>query len=297
MSIGAFPLLLWCAVNKEKITYEELNQYLLNYKFSDVDYKGSSKRFIGHPAGLVGEYMLALGLPVINSLLVQRNTGIPGSGAEDFIEEHLNQTEHEKYENLTAAQKRKFLEDHIWSKIYAHDWEPVLRINNIDLSKIEKSDFSLSHLEQTEDKSLKSTQDKFKEEIGGRKYGVESEEHKRLKDLVLECVAQIPALAKKGFLREHGEKEYLLPSADRIDVCFKNEHEVMGVEVKSIKSDDADICRGIYQCIKYKHLLQAELLVAGKFPHADSLLIVQRDLTPELKDLAKRLSVKYYILK
>ena len=297
-AVGAFPLLIWCAANGEKITYEELNRYLLKEGFSEINYKGSSKRFMGHPAGLVGEYMLDQGLPIINSLLVQAGTGIPGSGAEHFIGQHLNASELRRYNRLTASQKKKFLSDYIWSEIHAHDWSPVIRANRLDLTKFSKSDFALKKpVKKKNDKSLKGNLGKYKKQIGKRNFDGESAEHLKLKDLVLKNIDEIATLKKFRFTRKDGSKEYLLPSADRIDLLFKNSRGVVGVEVKSIRSDDADLYRGIYQCIKYKYLIQAELLEDGKYPQAECILITQRPLPPELKELASRFNVKTYVLK
>ena len=76
-------------------------------------------------------------------------------------------------------------------------------------------------------------------------------------------------------------------------VLFKNNNGIVGVEVKSILSDDADLRRGIYQCVKYKHLLEAELLEVGMFPFAQCILVLQRKLPKNLTILAKMFNMTW----
>ena len=52
--------------------------------------------------------------------------------------------------------------------------------------------------------------------------------------------------------------EHPFASGDRLDVLFKNGSEWVGVEVKGPASDDLDLKRGLFQCVKYQALLEAE---------------------------------------
>jgi hypothetical protein len=51
--------------------------------------------------------------------------------------------------------------------------------------------------------------------------------------------------------------EFLLPSADRVDVLVEGKGLRMALEVKSRDSNDADLARGLYQCVKYSAVLRA----------------------------------------
>ena len=55
-----------------------------------------------------------------------------------------------------------------------------------------------------------------------------------------------------------GITEYPLRSGDSIDVVFEDDDSVVAVEVKSERSGNDDIERGLYQCIKYAEVLKAE---------------------------------------
>lgn len=52
--------------------------------------------------------------------------------------------------------------------------------------------------------------------------------------------------------------------------------------------------RGIYQCIKYRAVLDAQILEQSIPVH--SLLVTKEELDGELKQLAKRMKVKYLVI-
>lgn len=79
-----------------------------------------------------------------------------------------------------------------------------------------------------------------------------------------------------------GVIEKLLRSLDEIDVWFVSSGEQLAVEVKSRRSTDPDLERGIFQCVKYRALLQAEN-TAKK--------IVERELPAELNRHAKSFQI------
>ena len=56
----------------------------------------------------------------------------------------------------------------------------------------------------------------------------------------------------------------------------------IGVEVKSKISDTSDILRGFFQCIKYKHLIEAEQLVNNEQPDSRVILALEGQLPSEL---------------
>lgn len=92
------------------------------------------------------------------------------------------------------------------------------------------------------------------------------------------------------------EDEHILLSGDRLDVFFllKNDKKI-AIEVKSRISDDADILRGIYQCVKYKAVLSAECMAKGIKADVDSFLVIENEMTEENRKTANMLSVKYVV--
>ena len=54
------------------------------------------------------------------------------------------------------------------------------------------------------------------------------------------------------------KNEYILPSGDKLDVHFELKNgDRIAVEVKPSISDDGNIIRGVFQCVKYKSIMEA----------------------------------------
>lgn len=88
--------------------------------------------------------------------------------------------------------------------------------------------------------------------------------------------------------------EQLLPSGDKLDVYFElADGTNVAVEVKSSTSDDADITRGIFQCVKYKAILEAKKIIDPKVYDIKVIYITARDLTDIHKSLISSLSVNH----
>ncbi len=99
----------------------------------------------------------------------------------------------------------------------------------------------------------------------------ESRLHRELKHLVARNPARI-GIATQTI----SEIEFGLYSGDRIDVLFRGRRVWVAVEVKPRTSDDADIHRGLYQCVKYRAVLAVQapagiqirtlLVLGGRLP-------------------------------
>lgn len=90
-------------------------------------------------------------------------------------------------------------------------------------------------------------------------YGGEGEYHLQLKKYIFNNpgIIGINSYIDKGM-------EHNLLSGDRLDVWFKlADGSEIAVEVKSKISSSSDILRGLYQCVKYKAILNAENLAHG----------------------------------
>ncbi|MCP4158418.1 MAG: hypothetical protein GY757_62540, partial [bacterium] len=108
--------------------------------------------------------------------------------------------------------------------------------------------------------------------------GGESEEHRLLK----EYIANTPSCVGLKGKRLRGNIEYIFPSADKIDILFEIKKQWIGVEVKSVKSNQEDILRGLYQCVKYRALIEAHQKVSGIPIDAEVLLALGGPFPPEL---------------
>jgi len=82
----------------------------------------------------------------------------------------------------------------------------------------------------------------------------EGEDHKRLKLFLAENPKKIGVRSKSK-----GDTEVLLLSGDRLDVSFRSGEQWIAVEVKGENSPEADLVRGIFQCVKYKIVMATQL--------------------------------------
>ena len=119
----------------------------------------------------------------------------------------------------------------------------------------------------------------------------ESLAHKQLKIYVAhnpQCVDVEKSLAP-------GKIEHRLLSGDIPDVLFENKRHCIAVEVKSHISDDNDILRGLFQCVKYRAILEAyQSLGIAKYQVVDARLAIERTLPKDLIWVKKVLDVKVF---
>ena len=115
----------------------------------------------------------------------------------------------------------------------------------------------------------------------------ESEAHRRLKDYI----ARHPEVIKLGKSLAPGETEVVLPSGDTVDVLFQNTKLRIIVEVKSHISNEADLKRGLFQCVKYRAILKACRSLEGRGYEADARLALAGSLPKALIPVRNTLGV------
>ncbi|MPN61717.1 hypothetical protein SDC9_209459 [bioreactor metagenome] len=89
--------------------------------------------------------------------------------------------------------------------------------------------------------------------------------------------------------------EYPLPSGDSIDVVFQKYDRIVGVEVKSRKSDTKDIRRGLFQTVKYAAVLDAsEKTTETPRRNIKVFLALEASFPPELISIRNTLNISVY---
>ena len=235
----ALPILVRQAKAGKKIYYADLAK--------EIDIP--NPRNLNYPLGSIGTALKELSeswkeeIPQLQCIVVNQNTGLPGEGIGWFI------TDTTKFKNLSSKQQ-KALVDGVLAKIYGYNkWDSVLAAFRLEPASIDK---------EIRIKVLKATSKK----IGT---GGEGEQHKNLKFHIKNnpnCVG----IHLNGL---KSETEKGLPSGDSIDVFFENKKHWVGVEVKSEISDEIDIMRGLYQCVKYQAVMESYV----------SVLNIQKDVS------------------
>ncbi|TGE25190.1 hypothetical protein E5K00_08335 [Hymenobacter aquaticus] len=227
----------------------------------------SNPRTLNYPLGAIGRALAALGrkhnmtVPGIQALVINKRTGLPGEGIGKFVTPL-------PFSEYAIEQKRRLIDAYL-SKIYTYpQWEWVLE------------QFELHPLPPVPAAIL----DEARQYIGGG----ESERHRQLKLYV----ATRPDLLGLSPAVGPGRTEYLLLSADRLDVLFEHGAQRIAVEVKSDLSDQADVLRGLFQCIKYRALLEAEQVAQGHVPNSRAVLVLQGQLPADLLGLKNALGIE-----
>jgi hypothetical protein len=122
-------------------------------------------------------------------------------------------------------------------------------------------------------------------EVTGRSPIAESPEHMQLRLWASENPNFFGANAKS----QSGTETYL-KSGDRIDATHIGEDVAHLIEVKSRKSGEADIGRGIYQCLKYRAVF-AKMDGSPKVSNIHAILLTEKALSQRMEVLAARLNV------
>ncbi|WP_426596255.1 hypothetical protein [Pectobacterium brasiliense] len=254
----ALPILVRQAKSGNIITYSDLAEEL----------KMPNPRNLNYVLGCIGTTLENISkewgveIPPIQCLVVNKGTGLPGEGIGWFL------TKEYDFSSLSRRQKRNLVDAKL-NLIYSfNEWNEVLSTLNLRQLKI----------------NFKNEIDKATDFIGRG----ESDFHKRMK----EYISRTPKSVSLPVKTSNGEIEYKLPSGDTIDVLFKNKKDWIAVEVKSRISNDNDITRGIFQCIKYKAVLEAMQTASGLPQNARAILALESELPEKLIALKNILNVE-----
>ena len=254
---SALPLLVRQAHAGSPIRYSELAAEL----------GMPNPRNLNYVLGSIGQAIKALSkewqqeVPPLQCIVINKSTGLPGEGVGWFI------TDKEDFRRLPKAQQRRLVEAEL-NKVFAFSrWLDVLEAFGLETVQVDYGD-------------VVSRASAFRA-------GPESEEHRRLK----EYIARSPQLFGLP-TRFVGEMEYRLPSGDTVDVLFGEQDEWVAAEVKSKLSFEPDIVRGIFQCIKYRAVIEAYQASSGLPQGARSILVLEDALPTHLVPLKNMLGIE-----
>lgn len=201
-------------------------------------------------------------IPPIQCLVVNKSTGLPGEGIGWFL------VKKEDFSSLNKRQQRAIVETELQYVFSFPRWREVL---------------SVLHLKPVD--ANFSSQINIAAKFGG---GGESEDHKRLKAFV----SKNPVVVGLPSNTPNGTTEFPLPSGDAVDVHFQSRSDWIAVEVKSAISNEADITRGLFQCVKYKAVMEAMQLASGLPQNARSILAIESEFPASLVALKNVLGIE-----
>lgn len=255
---AALPLLVRQAEASAPIFYSDLAEEL----------GMPNPRNLNYVLGSIGQSLERLSnlwkvkVPPIQCLVVNKSTGLPGEGIGWFL------VKKNEFAKLPLKQKRAIVEaelQHVFS--YPH-WQQVLQTLELEPAT---SDFT-----------------PLINNAAGGFGGGEGPEHKALK----EYVAQNPKVIGLSASTPIGVTEHFLPSGDSLDVSFSSKKIWVAAEVKSSISAEADIVRGLFQCVKYRAVMEAVLLTESRPQNARVLLVLESKLPQTLIPLRNMLGVE-----
>ena len=200
-------------------------------------------------------------IPTLNALVKSKSTGLPSAGFS-YV--------YSSYDKMSQEEKQIFVAGLNAKAVEYDKWDWVL--------------LSLGLTESVID--ITANEAKIR---SGKLYGSggEGDNHKKLKEYIYNHPESIGV---NDFKRRH--MEYILLSGDRLDVYFELNNGVqIAVEIKSISSSDADVMRGLFQCVKYKSVLDAESKVLGIKPQNVSMLVVGGKMSIENMKIQEALGI------
>ena len=250
------PVLVhWAKTGQNEHTYGDLAHAIGKSKFTGI----------GYALYAVQEVLNTLSvesgredIPTLNSLCKNAKTMLPSEGFE-FVSP--------KYNELDENGKSVFVEGLDSQALNYPHWDWVLDQLGLQPSKI-------------------ITEQEL-EAISVHVGGGEGKEHKAIKEFVYK---HPESLGITGVIRK--ETEHPLPSGDRLDVYFETSDCRYAIEVKPSTSPDDDITRGIFQCVKYKTILEAMRKVEYGRYAISTLLIFAGSMSDRNKQLAEVLGIK-----
>ena len=232
-------------------------------------YKGSNfGRRIGITLGQMGHLfdnliIDGLKVPTIQALVVGSSSKLPSEGIKEFWPQYP-ELSRDKKQDFTKREYKK-----IWD--FGNRWDLVLEELGIE-----------GLVDDLNIKRTKTTGKRLHNPYGNEG----SPEHVPLRNYIAshpEIVGLQPSI--KGVI------EYPLKSGDQVDVVFHTDHEIVAVEVKSRRSGYDDIERGLYQTVKYKSVIEAEMRVSDINKKVKSVLVLESNFPKIHKSIKTRLGL------
>lgn len=101
-----------------------------------------------------------------------------------------------------------------------------------------------------------------------------------------------PSTVAPNYASAKAKTEVPLLSGDRVDSVFYGKDRIAVVEVKSWISNEDDVERGIYQCIKYRAVMEA-MMIERPVP-IDAVLVTERPLCGSHRKLIERHRIMHF---
>lgn len=240
---------------------------------------------MGHVAGYLIQQIHEVepNAPLINTLVVSQKDRMPSKGAGPFMARRFGKPK------LAKDDAKK---DHpeLWRKTYEKAADEVYDLGVTGWLDIYKKVFGAKLSKRKIEKINRDQVDGTERDghqFGG---GGEGKHHKALRLWVMNNPGEVRA----AYRNARTDTEWLLDSADRVDVVFFKGKETVVLEVKSRTSNRDDLYRGVFQCIKYR-AVAAAMDPRGVNAPITSFLVTEEAPPGEIKDLLRLHSIKHFL--
>lgn len=272
--------LIEAALNRSDLTYGEAMLRLeKQVGFSSI---GRATR-LGYCAGQVMHNIHAHfpNAPLLNTLLVLQDDHMPSTGAGGFMADYFGKPK------LAKEGIRKDKPD-LWREYFEAAAEEVYAF--ADWPKVYQQIYGKPYKADASNMSASNPEGGTEKDGIPRGRGGEGPNHKTLR---LWVYANASAIFPKLKI-SHSKTEVDLLSGDRVDVVYYAAESTIALEVKSKDSNEADLTRGIYQCVKYRAVMQA--MDPREDADITAILVTEQRLPGYLSELAKRLEVPHKLV-
>ena len=246
------PILVrWAKQGLSNKTYNDLIKELGLGIFSGIG------RQLGYVSDVIEKLKEVTGedIPTLNALVKSEKTHLPSEGFSYVSEDYENMSEEDKKTYVMGLNAKAF-------QYKKWDWVLV----------------SLGLAPSISIDEIETIREKIKKEY---KSEGESPYHKNLKDYICNH-PEIVGIKDKEVTKR--ETEHQLLSGDKLDVYFESfDGSKIAVEVKSRISKETDITRGLFQCIKYQAVLDAECRAKLEEPQNTVFLVLEGQLSVDNK--------------
>jgi hypothetical protein len=266
---AALPLLVRQAIQRTTVYYSDLAAEL----------GMPNERNLNNVLGYIGDALESLSkdwkvpIPPIQCVVINKRDRMPGEGIGWFV------TKKEDFRKLPRKEQRRLVSLEL-EKIFAYSsWLSVLQAFELLPAVVDYSGIAAKA------RSTGGTRESRAGLFGG---GGESPEHRALK----EFVAKHPEAVGLPANLSPGKMEEPLLSGDVLDVFFQQGQDHIAVEVKSSRSNEADVLRGMFQCVKYRAVLEAQQASESAPQSARAILVLEGKLPGKFLALKNILGIE-----
>lgn len=224
--------------------------------------------------------------PLINVLVVNQQDRMPSKGAGSYMANRFRNSmlASKGYKQRHPAKWREYFE-RAAAEVYAYSpakWSALY-------ARVFGGSFPQAGIEAERNRRHEGNEDDFGS--GTHKYGPGGEgKHHRALRL---WVTANPALVRRGFAAARTETEFCLDSGDRIDAVYHLVDRTIVLEVKSRISNEVDLRRGVYQCIKYRAVKEA--MDGREQVPVEAFLVTETKLPGEIAALLRRHDIRHFL--